>query len=162
MTSKADFNAEEWSTIVEAPVLAGMRVVTAARGGTIRESLAIAKVYAEARRHHGESELLDTLVSSPPAVDQQQLQGARDLGPRSDERLREALRLIGEKGSGDDVEHYKRFVLSVAQAAAEAHKEGGFIGIGGKQVSPEEQAALDELRATLDAHTAAPSEPRTT
>ena len=36
MTKKADFNADEWSTIAEGPLLAGMRVVTASRGGTIR------------------------------------------------------------------------------------------------------------------------------
>jgi hypothetical protein len=151
MASKADFNAEEWSTIVEAPVLAGMRVVAASRGGTIRESLAMAQVYAEARRGQGESELLDALVSSPPAVDPQKLQGGADIAALSTERLRDAHRLIEDKGSTEDVEQYKRFVVSVAQAAAEAHKEGGFIGIGGKQISPEEQGALDEIRAVLDA-----------
>ena len=135
MATKADFNAEEWSTIVEAPVLAGMRVVAADRGGTIRESLAIGKVYAQARQAHGASEFLDELASSPPAVDTQRLQGAGDLAATTAERLREALRLVSEKGTPDDAEAYKGFVLSVAQAAAEAHKEGGFIGIGGKQVS---------------------------
>jgi hypothetical protein len=148
--SKADFNADEWSTVVEAPVLAGMRVVSADRGGTIRESLAMAKVYTEARGHQGESELLDALASSPPAVDPQRLQAGGDITAHSSERLREALRLIGEKGTPEDVEQYKRFVLSAAQAAAEAHKEGGFIGIGGKQISAEEQAALDEIRATIE------------
>jgi hypothetical protein len=33
---------------------------------------------------------------------------------------------------------------------AHAHKEGGVLGIGGKEVSAEEQAALDELRTTLE------------
>ena len=149
MATKADFNAEEWSTIAEGPMLAGVRVVGAGRGGTIRESLAIAKVYGEARRAQGESELLDQLVASPPAADPQRLQGAGDIATASSERLREAVRLLTEKGSPEDAEAYKRFVLSVAQAAAEAHKEGGFIGIGGKQVSDEEQAALDELRALV-------------
>lgn len=46
-----------------------MSVVTAERGGTIRESLAIGKAYAEARKHHGESQLLDAMVASPPALD---------------------------------------------------------------------------------------------
>jgi hypothetical protein len=150
VTSKADFNADEWSTVVEAPVLAGMRVVSADRGGTIRESLAMAKVYTEARGQQGDSELLDALASSPPAVDPQRLQAGGDITAQSSERLREALRLIGEKGTPEDVEQYKRFVLSAAQAAAEAHKEGGFIGIGGKQISAEEQAALDEIRATIE------------
>ena len=68
MTKKADFNAEEWTTVVEVPLLAGLRVVAAERGGTIRESLAMGKVYAEARRQQGQSELLDDLAATPPAV----------------------------------------------------------------------------------------------
>lgn len=155
MTSKADFNAEEWSTVVEAPLLAGMRVVTAGRGGTIRESFAIAQAYAEARRTQGDSQLLDEVVASPPAVDAQRVRAAGDIVSLSTERLQDALRLVGEKGSPADAEQYKRFVLGVAQAAAEAHKEGGFIGIGGKQVSEEEQRALDEIRGLLDANPSA-------
>jgi hypothetical protein len=150
MATKADFNGNEWSTIVEAPLLAGMHVVGAGRGGTIRESVAVAKVYAEARQAHGESELLDDLVASPPGIDQQRLAGGGDVGAASSERLREALALIGEKASPEDTEAYKRFVLQVARAAAEAHKEGGFIGIGGKQVSAEEQAAIDEISQVLE------------
>lgn len=37
----------------------------------------------------------------------------------------------------------------VAGAVARAHKEGGVLGVGGKDVSPEEQAALDEIEAVL-------------
>lgn len=150
MTAKADFNAEEWATVVEGPLLAGMRVVSATRGGTIRESLAIGRVYQEARKAQGESELLDQLVASPPAVDPQRLQGGGDIAALSGERLREALALVGQKGSPEDVEAYKQFVVTVAQAAAEAHKEGGFAGIGGKPISDEEQAALDDIRADLE------------
>jgi hypothetical protein len=149
VTSKADFNADEWATVVEGPLLAGLRVVAASRGGTIRESVAMAQVYGEARKAQGESEFLDALVSSPPAVDSQQVKARGDIAAASDERLREALRIVGEKGSGADVEEYKRFVVEVAEAAAKAHKEGGFIGIGGKEISAEEQAALDEIHRTL-------------
>ncbi len=150
MTTKADFNADEWSRVVEAPLLAGMHVVASGRGGTFRESVAIARVYAEARQTQGESELLDELVASPPAVDAQRAGGGSELGSAARERLREAVRLLEEKSSPEDVEAYKQFVLRVARAAAEAHREGGFIGIGGKQVSDEEQAALDELAAVLE------------
>jgi hypothetical protein len=149
MTKKSDFNAEEWSTVVEGPLLAGLRVVTADRGGTLRESLAMGRVYTEARQRHGESELLDELVSSPPAMDPQRLRASGDVRAASAERLRDALGILGEKASPEDVEAYKRFVLSVAEAAARAHKEGGFVGIGGKDVSESEQAALDEIAATL-------------
>jgi hypothetical protein len=150
MATKADFNAEEWSTIVEAPVLAGMRVVTAHGGGTMRESWAVGKVYAEVRRHQGESSLLDELVGSPPQLDRESVKEKGDLPSVTAERLGEALRLLGEKGSPEDVDAYKQFVASIAQAAAEAHKEGGFIGIGGKPVSEEEQGAIDEIKRVLD------------
>jgi hypothetical protein len=149
MTKKADFNAEEWSTVVEGPLLAGMRVITAHRGGTIRESLAMGQVYAEARRRHGESELLDALVSSPPALDQERVRAAGQGAGAITGGLREALRILEQKASPEELEAYRRFVVGVAEAAAKAHKEGGFIGIGGKQVSESEQAALDEIQAAL-------------
>ena len=149
MTKKADFNADEWSTIVEGPLLAGMRVVAASRGRTIRESIAMGKTYSEARRQQGESELLDELVSAPPAMDPERVRGAGDIGQVSTDRLREALELLQMKASDDEVEAYKGFVRSLAEAAAKAHKEGGFMGVGGKQVSDEEQVALDEIEATL-------------
>ena len=150
MTTKAEFNADEWSTVVEGPLLAGMRVVASTRGGTIRESLAIGRVYQEARSRQGESEILDQIVASPPAVDPQKLQGGGDIAAVSSERLREALGLVAQKATAEEVDAYKEFVVAVAQAAAEAHKEGGFAGIGGKPVSDEEQAALDDIRGVLD------------
>ena len=150
MTSKAAFNAEEWQTVVEGPVLAGLRVVAASRGGTIRESLAVAKVYAAAREKQDDSELLDALVASPPAVDAHEVrERGGDIATVSSDRLREALRLLSEKATPEEVEEYKAFVVEVARTAAEAHKEGGFIGIGGKPISEEEQAALDEIQTVL-------------
>ena len=150
MTGKADFNADEWSTVVEGPMLAGLRVVTAGRGGTIRESLAMGQTYAKARQDQGNSELLDALVSSPPALDAERARAqGGDIAQLSGERLRQAVDLLEAKATPDEVDAYKRFVLSVARAAAEAHKEGGFLGVGGKQVSAEEQAAIDDISATL-------------
>jgi hypothetical protein len=149
MTKKADFNAEEWSTVVEGPLLAGLRVITADRGGKIRESLAMGQVYAHARQRQGESELLEALVSSPPALDPVRVRTPEDAARAVTEGLREAVRILDEKASPEEVEAYRTFVAGVAEAAAKAHKEGGFIGIGGKQVSESEQAALDEIQATL-------------
>lgn len=150
MATKQDFNAEEWEKVVQGPVMAGMRVITAGRGGTIRESIAIGKVYGEARKTTGENELLDALVSSPPAAGAGLTPGD-DVGTITRERLREALAIVGGKGSPGDAAAYREFVVQVARAAAEAHKEGGFIGIGGKPISDEEQKALDEIQAELDA-----------
>lgn len=150
MTRKADFNAEEWSTVVEAPVYAGMRVLSADRGGTLRESLALGRAYQEARAGHGASELLDELVKSPPSIDPAVVREAGgNIGPVASERLRAAIGILSEKATPEEIDDYKRFVMTAAQAVAAAHKEGGFLGIGGKQVSDAENQALDEISSAL-------------
>lgn len=149
MTKKADFNADEWSTLVEAPVLAGMRVVTAGRGGTIRETMAMGKIYAAARQQQGESELLDDLISSPPAMDPKRVGSTGDIKGAAEERLREAIGVLDTKATPEEREAYKSFVVTLAETVANAHKEGGFMGVGGTQVSEDEQKALDEIAATL-------------
>ena len=49
MTTRTEFNAEEWERIAHAPPLGALSIVLADRGGSIRESIALAKAYAEAR-----------------------------------------------------------------------------------------------------------------
>lgn len=41
MTRKAEFNAEEWSTVTAAPALAAIAVAAADRGGTLRTIVAV-------------------------------------------------------------------------------------------------------------------------
>jgi hypothetical protein len=150
MTQQADFNAEEWSIVAEAPLLAGARVVSAERGGTIRETFAISEVYAAARELRGESALLDGLVASSSSVDLKDVRGSGDPVAASNERLRAALAVLKQRATPEDVDAYKGFVLAVVQTAAEANREGGFVGIGGEEVSAREQAALDEIAALLE------------
>jgi hypothetical protein len=150
MTTKADFNAEEWATVVEGPVYAGMHVLSADRGGTLRESLAMGRVYQEARGGQGQSELLDELVKSPPSIDPDRVREAGgDIATVASERLREATGILDGKATPEETDAYKRFVMTVAQAVAGAHKEGGFLGVGGKQVSDAENQALDEISMAL-------------
>ena len=150
MTQKADFNAEEWSTVVDGPLYAGMRVISADRGGTLRESLAMGRAYQEARQHHGESELLDALVTSPPSIDPERLREAGgNVGALAAGELGKAIEILQAKATSAEVDDYKRFVMTVAQAVAGAHKSGGFLGIGGKPISDAENQALDEISAAL-------------
>jgi hypothetical protein len=152
MVRKADFNAEEWSTVVDAPLYAGMRVIGAERGGTLRETVAMGRVYQDAREHHGDSELLDELVKSPPSIDPDRVRAAGgSIAAVTTQELREAIAILEAKASSGEVDAYKRFVMTVAQAVASAHKEGGVLGIGGKQISDAENQALDEISAALGA-----------
>jgi hypothetical protein len=122
-------------------------VALADRGGSFRESLALGKAYAAAKRDDSSSELLKELVASPPSLDRESA-GQPDQIP---EQIREAVRIVEEKATPEETEEYRQFILRLADVVAHAHKEGGTLGIGGKEVSPEEQAALDTLSTTLAA-----------
>jgi hypothetical protein len=143
MTGKADFTAEEWELILEAPPSAGLIVMTADRGGTIRESFSMAKAYTEARQRHGESELLDDVVSTKPKVDRTRAHSPEEVKARGLQHLREAVAVVERKATPEELEDYRRFVLTVADRVANAHREGG------QQVSDAERAAIEEIAAAL-------------
>jgi hypothetical protein len=150
MTTRSDFNAEEWATVVEGPIYAALLVIAASHGGRLRESLALARAYQDARSHHGESELLDELGKSPPSIDADELRHAQsNIAEVATQQLRDATRIVGAKATPAETDSYKTFVMTVAQAVASAHKEGGFLGIGGKQITDAENQALDEISSAL-------------
>jgi hypothetical protein len=143
MTGRADFTQEEWELVLEGPPSAGMIVVTAQRGGSIRESIAMAKSYVEARRQHGESELLDEIVAAKPERDHTRYHSVEELKQHGLQHLREAAELLERKATAEEVEDYRRFVLTLADKVAQAHREGG------EAVSDAERAAIEEISASL-------------
>jgi hypothetical protein len=142
MTGKAEFSPEEWDLIREGPPTAGMVALTAERGGTFRETWALAKAYAEARKEHGESELLDSLVAEKPDV--KRYKSPEELDQAGLGRLTEAVQLLGQKATPGELAGYKKFVLDVAERVAEAHKEQG------GQVSDAERQAIEKISASLN------------
>jgi hypothetical protein len=149
MTTKAEFDAEQWSAVVGAPLLAAMMVVAADRGGSVRESVAVAKQYVAAREEH-EGEFMSALLATPPAAGTQRPASRESLHDEAVARLREAIAILERVATEDELVAYKRFVFSLAESVARAHKEGGFLGIGGQEISAAEQAALDEIAAIFD------------
>lgn len=150
MTTKTEFNAEEWERVEQAPALAALMVILADRGGVIRESIALGKAYAEARSDGG-SELIQALVETPPRLNPKDMGPADQLRGELPQRVQEALRVVEEKATPEEAQEYREFILRVADVVAHAAKEGGVLGIGGKEVSAEEQAVLDELQGKLAA-----------
>jgi hypothetical protein len=143
MTGKADFTEQEWETVLEGPPTAGMIVVTAQRGGTIRETVALAKAYVEARQHHGQSELLDEIVAARPQIDHTRYRSVDELKQHGLQHLRDAIEVLERKATPEEVEDYKRFVLTLAEKVANAHREGE------ASVSEAERAALDDISRAL-------------
>jgi hypothetical protein len=56
---------------------------------------------------------------------------------------------VAAKATPEEADAFGRWLLEAAQAAADATKEGGFLGIGAEQVSAGEQAMLDRVRAAV-------------
>ena len=145
MTTKSDFSNEEWHVILEAPPSAGLIVVTAQRGGTLRETIAIGKAYVEARQQHGESELLDEIVAAKPERDHTHYHSPEELKEQGLQHLRDAVALLERKATPVEVDEYRRFVVNLANKVAAAHREQG------QAVSDSEQAAIGEITAALNA-----------
>lgn len=143
MTNKSAFSADEWHLILEAPPIAGLIVVTAQRGGTLRETMAMARAYADARKEHGESELLDEIVTANPERDHTHYHSAQELRESGLKHIRDAVALLEGKATAGEVDEYRRFVVSLAQKVAAAHREHG------RAVTEAEQAAVDEITAAL-------------
>jgi hypothetical protein len=159
MTTKAQFNAEDWTVVTTAPVIAAMRVLAADRGGTVRESVAISRAYAAAREQNP-SPLLAEILATPPAMERGSApRTPDDLRLAAPAKLRQAIKMLERVATDDEVVEYKRFVFSVAESVARAHREGGFLGVGGKEISEREQEALDEIAAVFDEPPDAPAAP---
>jgi hypothetical protein len=148
MTTKAAFSPEEWNVVLEGPPSAGMIVVTAARGGMFRETVAMSKAYVDARAQHGESELLDEIVAAKPEMDHTRYHSADELRDHGLAHLRDAVALVQSKATAEELDGYRRFVLTLASKVAAAHREGG------QDVSPPETQAIGQIAAALG--TAAP------
>jgi hypothetical protein len=145
MTNRESFTEEEWELIREAPTSAGMIVLTAQKGGSFRESFAMAKAYTEARQQHAGSELLDAVVSAKPARDHTHYHSPDELKAAGLGHLRDAVALVEQKATPQEVEDYRGFVLTLADRVAHAHREDGV------EVSDAERQAIEEIAAALGA-----------
>jgi hypothetical protein len=141
MTAKADFTEEEWNVVREGPAAAGVLVLMAQGGGSFRETWALAKSYAEARKQPGQSQLLDELASEKPDVERHSTREEQE--SRGLKGLSEAIALLEQKATPEEVEGYRTFVLAVARKVAEAHEEEG------QPISTAEQEAIDKVASTM-------------
>jgi hypothetical protein len=143
MTGKADFTQDEWKLVLEAPPSAGLIVVTAQKGGTFRETIAMAKAYAEARQQHGESELLDEIAAARPERDHTRYHSPEELKQAGLQHARDAVAILETKATPEEVNEYRRFILTLADRVANAHREHG------QGVSDAEQQAINEITEAL-------------
>ncbi len=146
MTTKADFSEQEWKLVLEGPTSAGMYMIYTHHGGMLRETISLAKAYAEARGQHGQSELLDAIVATKPVVDHTRAHSREEFEEHFLTLIREAVALLDGKATAQELQEYKGFTVHLAEKVAEAHRENGR---GEDPVSDVEKTALVAIQEAL-------------
>ena len=159
MTSKADFTEEEWARIKRAPFVAGMAISLADPGGPIELAKESSASLKSATNPPSREQLLADIALDIQAMAQERQNPLGDFKPTqgADPRqqivaeLAEVTAIVSAKATADETAAFKQWLLTTAQAAADAAKEGGFLGFGAVQVSEGEQNMLEQLRTALGA-----------
>jgi hypothetical protein len=154
VSKQIDYTSEEWATLTSAPAFASMLVSMVDLSGPIgllQEATAGYKA-AIAALETASSELVHAVAASLKSSTRPDLSGfPKDhaaLRAALLDRCRAAAAIVTAK-SPAEVESYKRWLLSIATAAAESAKEDTFLGLGGARVSEAEAAALRDLASAL-------------
>ena len=158
MTTKADFTEEEWATLVRAPLVAGMAITLADPGGPIevvKETSAVLK-FVTGSASEERDDLVGEVAREVRALAEQRKNPVGDFKPRGAlaakeilEELSRANEIVSAKGTPEEAEAFREWILECAQRAAEAAKEGGFMGFRAELVSQGEKDMLEQVRSAL-------------
>jgi hypothetical protein len=153
MTSRQDFTDEEWVRIRRAPLVAGVAISLADPGGPIELAKETMATLRSATLPPSQEELLASVALDVQALAQQKQNPLGDFKPRGGqqvlEELREVDQMVAAKATPEEVEAFRGWLVAAAQAAADAGKEGGFMGFGAERVSAGEQRMLEQVRAAI-------------
>jgi hypothetical protein len=156
VTHRSAFTADEWTLLRVTPSFVAVGVVAADASGlfaSLKETLAGVNEVSDALGSSPDLELFRALAadrSAPAVPDVEPLLGD---GPKDAqlenfktavlERVSAVIELLNQKASATETDAYRRLLVRVAQRAASAAKEGGFLGIGGVRVSEKERAFIE-------------------
>ena len=157
MTSKTDFAEEDWARVRRAPMVAGMAISIADPGGPIElthETMATLKATSSPP---GQEELLIAVSQDVMAMSQQKqnvmgdfkLDKASPPGPQFLAELSAVMEIVRAKATPAEADGFAGWLVIVSQAAADAAKEGGFMGFHATRVSEGEQQMLDQVKEAV-------------
>jgi hypothetical protein len=155
MASKADFTPEEWNKIEFAPLNTALFIALASPSGPIgmvQEMFAAVSSVVDIEKDSAAGEILNSIAADIKArkekPDLPRFSSLEEGRAHVSGAVRDAVALLDAKAP-DEAPAVKRWLYGVAEKAASAAREGGFLGIGGTAVSDQEQAALAELAGWL-------------
>ncbi len=158
MARQDTFTTDEWALLRLAPSMVAGGVAAADPSGlfaSIKEAAAGARGMADAYKTDSGLELFSALAadrSIPGMPDPRTLlgEGTREQQMQNFkaavlDKVRSAAELVARKGSPEEANAYRRMLVDVADKAAAASTEGGFLGFGGVRVSDKEKAFISEV-----------------
>jgi hypothetical protein len=158
MTTKADFSEDEWATLLRSPIVAGMAITLADPGGPIevvKETSAVLKFVTGASSEERD-DLVGELAREVRGLAEQRKNPVGDFKPRGAmagkeivDEISRANELVSAKASPDEAEAFRAWIMESAERAADAAKEGGFMGFHAERVSQGEKDMLAQLRSAL-------------
>jgi hypothetical protein len=160
MLTKNDFSASDWCTLRDTPYLVGLATMLAEPSGlgTLKESIAIAMGIAE--NQSSDIPLIRDLTSRPEMDAAQASLRGRFTGSQGGafkdtvaelalSQARSSTELLSGKASNDELNAWRKLLYGLADKVANASREGGVLGFGGKAVSDNEQKFLDQLQNAI-------------
>jgi hypothetical protein len=158
MTTKTDYTDEEWATLTRAPIVAGMAISLADPGGPIEVTKELLATLRAVTNPTTEAELVASISQEVGAMAQQRKNPAGDFKPKGPmagqqilDEVRTAAEIVRSKAPAEEADAFRDWLMAVAQQAADAAKEGGFLGFGAEQVSAGEREMLTRLGEALGA-----------
>jgi hypothetical protein len=158
MTTKADFSEDEWTSLVRSPIVAGMAITLADPGGPIevvKETSAVIKVVTSTSSEERD-DLVGELAREVRGLAEQRKNPVGGFKPRGAlagkeivDEISHAGEIVSAKASPEEAEAFRAWIMECAQRAADAAKEGGFMGFHAERVSQGEKDMLAQLRSAL-------------
>ena len=160
MLTKNDFTVADWNTLRDTQYLVGLATLVAEPSGlgTVKESIALAQgiVENQASQYPLIRDMTNKMEMEAAQVSLRQRFGASQAKPSTEalqqtalEQVQASMSILSGKASAVESDAYSKLLYGLAEKVANASREGGFLGFGGKRVSAAEQNFLDRLRDTL-------------
>ena len=157
MTAKADFTPEDWTAIVRAPLIAGMAISLADPGGPIeltKESVATMKSVLDPVGGE-QPELVTAVRAEFQALAKAHENPAAGFKPKNPQELLDELTrvtgVVAGAATPEEADGFRDLLRTAARRAADAAKEGGFMGFHAERVSAGEQRMLEQIDAAVAA-----------
>lgn len=154
MANKSNFTVDEWDLFRKVPMLTGLVVMAASPSGpfgVLKESSAAGE-FLRTGLDGAQSELMQVLaedLKSNMSVHKLQNDSPEAIRSAGLAACRQLSNILREKASEEEADEFRAWLLSLARKVAEAATEGGFLGIGGVQVSEAEASAIDQIEIAL-------------